>query len=195
MAILDGSDAADVLAAVALAAEDGADLIDLVDLAPERTVGVVRAVRTRFPSLPVGVAARSRAGAAAAVEAGADLLTGPDTGAAASTAGVVCTGVAEAEQRYASGLSRASILIDVSLSSEPLRQAEELAAAGWAVLATCEKLVDEGPDAILAATAIAANRGVRVFRTRHVKLIRRTVDMAASIAGTRPPVRALRALA
>lgn len=196
MAMVDGSGAADVRDAVAEAVADGADLIDLVDLTAERTAEVVRAVRARFPSLVIGVAARSRAAAAGAIEAGADLLTAAGADVPAELrAGVVCADLDDAERRYASGLSRESILIDVTRSRDPLKEAEALAAAGWAVLTTCENLVDETPDVTLAATAIAASAGVRVCRTRQVKRIRRTVDMVASIAGTRPPARALRALA
>lgn len=196
MAMVDGDGAADVLAAVAKALADGADLVDLLELAPERTEDVVRAVRARFPSLVIGVAARSRAAAAAAVEAGADLLTTTsDEVPAGHRAGVVCASLDDAERRCASGLPRESVLIDITRSHDPLNQAEALAAAGWAVLTTCENLVGDTPDVTLAATAIAVSAGVRVCRTRQVKRIRRTVDMVASIAGTRPPARALRALA
>jgi len=47
----------------------------------------------------------------------------------------------------------------------------------------------------LAATALAAAAGARVFRVHEVADTRRAVDMVASIIGTRPPTRAVRGLA
>ncbi|GIG26074.1 dihydropteroate synthase [Cellulomonas denverensis] len=46
----------------------------------------------------------------------------------------------------------------------------------------------------LAATALAAWHGARVFRAHDVRATRRTVDMVASIRGDRPPSRATRGL-
>ncbi|MFT4088126.1 MAG: dihydropteroate synthase [Gordonia sp. (in: high G+C Gram-positive bacteria)] len=47
----------------------------------------------------------------------------------------------------------------------------------------------------LAATALAAAAGARVFRVHEVADTRSVVDMVASIAGTRPPARTVRGLA
>jgi dihydropteroate synthase len=47
----------------------------------------------------------------------------------------------------------------------------------------------------LAATAICAWHGARVFRAHHVAETRQVLDMVASIRGTRPPARAVRGLA
>jgi dihydropteroate synthase len=47
----------------------------------------------------------------------------------------------------------------------------------------------------LAATALAAAAGARVFRAHEVRATRRTLDMVAAITGTRPPARTVRALA
>ncbi|WP_299571833.1 dihydropteroate synthase [uncultured Williamsia sp.] len=47
----------------------------------------------------------------------------------------------------------------------------------------------------LAATALAASAGARVFRAHEVAATRRVVDMVAAIAGTRPPQRTVRGLA
>ncbi|GAA2067111.1 dihydropteroate synthase [Williamsia deligens] len=47
----------------------------------------------------------------------------------------------------------------------------------------------------LAATALAASAGARVFRAHEVAATRRVVDMVAAIAGTRPPERTVRGLA
>jgi dihydropteroate synthase len=47
----------------------------------------------------------------------------------------------------------------------------------------------------LAATALAAAAGARLFRAHEVAATRRTLDMIAAILGTRPPARTVRALA
>lgn len=51
------------------------------------------------------------------------------------------------------------------------------------------------PDEMLAFASLAAWGGARVLRTPDVRLTRKVVEMVASIAGTRPPARAVRALA
>jgi hypothetical protein len=51
------------------------------------------------------------------------------------------------------------------------------------------------PDEMLAFATLAAWDGARVLRTPDVRLTRKVVEMVASIAGTRPPARAVRALA
>lgn len=88
---------------------------------------------------------------------------------------------------------------------ELLRRMGELVDTGWPVLMalsnkdfigeTLDAGVDERVEGTLAATAIAAYQGARVFRAHQVKQTRRVVEMAASVVGTRPPSRVLRALA
>ena len=56
--------------------------------------------------------------------------------------------------------------------------------------ATGERLVGT-----LAATAIAAWQGARVFRAHNVRETRQALDMVASIRGLRPPAVSRRALA
>jgi dihydropteroate synthase len=51
------------------------------------------------------------------------------------------------------------------------------------------------PAATVAAAAICAWLGIPAVRTRHVKEVRRALDMTASIMGTRPPAWTLRGLA
>ena len=46
----------------------------------------------------------------------------------------------------------------------------------------------------LAATAVCAMGGARIYRVHQVVETRQTVDMVASIAGRRPPLRAIRGL-
>ncbi len=111
------------------------------------------------------------------------------------------------------GVPREAILIDPTHDFgkntwhglELLRRCDELVATGWPVLMalsnkdfigeTLDAGVDDRVDGTLAATAIAAWARVRVFRAHQVRQTRRVLEMVASIAGTRPPARAVRGLA
>lgn len=85
-----------------------------------------------------------------------------------------------------------------------LRRADELVATGWPVLMALSNKdfigetlglgVRDRLEGTLAATAVAAWCGARVFRAHHVSQTRRVVDMVAGIAGTRPPAEVIRAL-
>src|SRR5699024_7970489 len=55
--------------------------------------------------------------------------------------------------------------------------------------------IDDRRDGTLAATSIAAYLGARVCRTRDAPGTRGTLEMVASIVGTRPPARTVRGLA
>lgn len=56
--------------------------------------------------------------------------------------------------------------------------------------------VPEGDeDFTLAAATVAAMSGARAVRASDVRQARKVVEMVASVTGTRPPARALRALA
>jgi dihydropteroate synthase len=126
---------------------------------------------------------------------------------------VVAELVAAAERMVDIGVPRAGVLIDPTHDFGKntwhglalLRRVDELVATGWPVLAALSnkdfvgetlgvELADR-VDGTLAATAVAASRGVRVFRAHEVRRTRHVVDMVASIAGSRPPARVLRALA
>jgi dihydropteroate synthase len=88
---------------------------------------------------------------------------------------------------------------------ELLRRLDELVATGWPVLMALSNKdfvgetlgadLNDRVDGTLAATAVAAWTGARVFRAHEVRQTRKVVEMVASIAGTRPPTRVLRALA
>jgi dihydropteroate synthase len=88
---------------------------------------------------------------------------------------------------------------------ELLRRLDELVATGWPVLMalsnkdfvgeTLDVELTDRVDGTLAATSVAAWTGARVFRAHEVRQTRKVVEMVASIAGTRPPARVLRALA
>lgn len=120
---------------------------------------------------------------------------------------------AQATSLVALGVPREAILIDPTHDFgkntwhglELLRRCDELVATGWPVLMalsnkdfigeTLDTGVDDRVDGTLAATAIAAWARVRVFRAHQVRQTRRVLEMVASIAGTRPPARAVRGLA
>ena len=121
--------------------------------------------------------------------------------------------VEQAEQMLALGIPRQGILIDPTHDFgkntwhglELLRRCDELVATGWPVLMALshkdfigETLgvgLEERGEGTLAATALAAAAGARVFRAHDVAATRRTVEMVASIQGTRPPSRVVRGLA
>ncbi len=90
-------------------------------------------------------------------------------------------------------------------SLESTRRLDELVATGWPVLVSLSNkdFVGETLDrpvggrlvGTLAATAVSAWLGARVFRAHNVAETRQTLDMVASIAGVRPPAVARRGLA
>ena len=90
-------------------------------------------------------------------------------------------------------------------SLEITRRLGELTATGWPVLValsnkdfvgeTLDVPVDQRLEGTLAATAVSAWLGARVFRAHHVRETRRTLDMIASIRGDRPPALSRRGLA
>ncbi|HSL06885.1 MAG TPA: dihydropteroate synthase [Pseudonocardiaceae bacterium] len=109
---------------------------------------------------------------------------------------------AQAARLVGLGVSREAILIDpthdvgkdIGCGLELLRRSDDLVATGWPVLITLSTKGFIGVDGILAATAIAAWARIRVFRVHQVRQTRRVLEMVASIAGTRPPARAVRGL-
>ncbi|MBM4597577.1 dihydropteroate synthase [Rhodococcus hoagii] len=128
-------------------------------------------------------------------------------------ADVVDEVVRAAEHATALGVKSDSILVDPTHDFgkntfhglELLRRVEDLVNTGWPVLMALsnkdfvgETLGVELADRLegtLAATALAAASGARVFRVHEVASTRRVVDMVAAIMGTRQPVRTVRGLA
>ncbi|ORI17714.1 dihydropteroate synthase [Rhodococcus sp. 1163] len=118
-----------------------------------------------------------------------------------------------AEAALAAGVRRDSILIDPTHDFgkntyhglELLRRVDVLVNTGWPVLMALsnkdfigETLGVELADRLegtLAATALAAAGGARMFRVHEVASTRRVVDMVAAILGTRIPERTIRGLA
>lgn len=121
--------------------------------------------------------------------------------------------VAAADRAVAAGVRRDGIVIDPTHdfgkntrhSLELTRRLDELVATGWPVLValsrkdfvgeTLDLPATERLEGTLAATAISAWHGARIYRTHDVRATRRVLDMVGSILGTRPPAVARRGLA
>lgn len=129
-------------------------------------------------------------------------------------ADVIAQTTGHAERLVALGVPRQGILIDPTHDFGKntfhgltlLRRCSELVDTGWPVLMALSNkdfvgetlgvaAVTDRLEGSLAATALAAAAGARVFRVHEVAATRATVDMVASILGTRPPTRTVRALA
>jgi len=120
--------------------------------------------------------------------------------------------VAYAERALAAGVDRASIVIDPAHdfgkntfhSLEITRRLDEMVATGWPMLVslsnkdfvgeTLDLPVGERLIGTLASTALCALAGARIYRVHQVVETRQTVDMVNSIAGRRPPRRAIRGI-
>lgn len=86
-----------------------------------------------------------------------------------------------------------------------LRHVGDLVNTGWPVLMALSNKdfvgetlgveLTERLEGTLAATALAAAAGARMFRVHEVAPTRRVLEMVASIQGTRPPTRTVRGLA
>ncbi|WP_241238285.1 dihydropteroate synthase [Nocardioides pantholopis] len=120
--------------------------------------------------------------------------------------------VGYAERALAAGVGKESIVIDPAHdfgkntfhSLELTRRLGEMVATGWPVLVSLSNkdFVGESLDlpvgsrltGTLAATAVCALAGARIYRVHEVVETRQTVDMVNTIAGRRPPARAIRGL-
>ncbi|WP_237111626.1 dihydropteroate synthase [Nocardioides sp. WS12] len=127
-------------------------------------------------------------------------------------ASAVADTVAYAERALAAGVARESIVIDPAHdfgkntfhSLEITRRLGEMVATGWPVLVSLSNKdfvgetlgLDVGERLVgtLAATSVCALAGARIYRVHQVVETRQTVDMVWSIAGRRPPLRAIRGL-
>lgn len=121
--------------------------------------------------------------------------------------------VALAERAVALGVDRSSVLIDPAHdfgkntwhSLELTRRLDEMVATGWPVLVslshkdfvgeTLDLPLDQRLAGTLAATAVSAWQGARVYRVHDARETRQVLDMVASVRGTRPPAKAVRGLA
>ncbi|MFL6133848.1 MAG: dihydropteroate synthase [Nocardioidaceae bacterium] len=128
-------------------------------------------------------------------------------------AAAIADTTAYASRAVAAGVDPASVVIDPAHdfgkntfhSLELTHRLGEMTSTGWPVLVSlsnkdfvgetldlpvCERLVGT-----LAATAVSALAGARIYRVHQVVETRQVVDMVWSIAGRRPPRRAIRGLA
>jgi dihydropteroate synthase len=121
--------------------------------------------------------------------------------------------VAYAERAVSLGVDPCGVLIDPAHdfgkntwhSLEITRRLDEMTATRWPVLVslsnkdfvgeTLDLPVGERLTGTLAATAICAWHGARVYRAHQVTETRHVLDMVSTIRGTRPPARAVRGLA
>jgi dihydropteroate synthase len=132
-------------------------------------------------------------------------------------ADVVASAIADttayAERAVAAGVDKRSVVIDPAHdfgkntfhSLELTRRLDEMVATGWPVLVSLSNKdfvgetlglpVGERLTGTLAATAISALAGARIYRVHEVVETRHVVDMVNTIAGRRPPQRAIRGLA
>jgi dihydropteroate synthase len=126
---------------------------------------------------------------------------------------VVATVTGLADRAVGLGVRPDGILIDPAHdfgkntrhSLELTRRLDVLVATGWPVLValsnkdfigeTLDLPIEERLSGTLAATAVSAWLGARVFRAHHVLQTRQVLDMVASIRGDRPPAVARRGLA
>ena len=127
-------------------------------------------------------------------------------------ASAIADTVAYAERALAAGVARESIVIDPAHdfgkntfhSLEITRRLSEMVETGWPVLVslsnkdfvgeTLDQPVGSRLVGTLAATAVCALAGARIYRVHEVVETRQTVDMVWTIAGRRPPQRAIRGL-
>ncbi|NKY10684.1 dihydropteroate synthase [Cellulomonas hominis] len=126
---------------------------------------------------------------------------------------VLTTLRAAADRAVGLGVHPASVLVDPTHdfgkntwhSLHLVRRTAALTALGHPVLValsrkdfvgeTLDLPPEERLEGTLAATAVAAWAGARVFRAHDVRATRRTVDMVAALRGDAPPARAVRGLA
>ena len=117
-----------------------------------------------------------------------------------------------ADRALAAGVARKSIIIDPAHdfakntfhSLETTRRLDEMVATGYPVLVslsnkdfvgeTLGRETGERLPGTLAATAISAWLGARIYRAHNVRETRDVIDMTWSIAGRRLPYRAIRGL-
>jgi len=204
---------------------EGADIVEVcagagdVDEREESTriVPFIAAVRDAYPDLVIGMDTGRREVAHEACAAGADLLRDRRDAGLAEVAEKYGAGLigslAVADRAVAAGLGRARIIVDLLhggseatwLSPEVTRRLEELVAMGWPVLASAPggDVMGEAAYAAageqlagdLAATAVCAWVGARVFRVHRVRETRRVLSMVSAIRGDIPPASAVRGLA
>ncbi len=161
------------LAEAERASANGADILDV-----DQDAGLAVAVRGAFGDTllcgPVGTADYTR-----------DVEV-----ASRSQSILICDDLAAARL---SGLPVSRLVVMVAAA-----EAARYAHGAWHTLVDVDGAAGDASPAAAAAAALAAVcawQGVAVIRTRHVREVRRSLDMTASIMGIRPPAWAIRGLA
>jgi hypothetical protein len=118
-------------------------------------------------------------------------------GATQATPAILVAAVAsltDADEAIAAG---ADMIDGSALSSQAVAaiRARHPGARLWAGSPAVTDVVGESPAAVVATAAVLAWLGTPAIRTRHVLPVRRAIDMACSIAGTRLPATTTRGLA
>jgi dihydropteroate synthase len=192
VACLDPAAAMDrVHAAVA----EGADAVEVSGVVP-----LVAAVRDAYPELVIGVSTGRPEAARKACAAGADVLCWGGLGplgsrgfaiAAEFGASVVCP-VAMAARAVEAGVDPERVVVGV----DGLSGLAGLVATGWPVLVSpSDVVVADGLAGGLAAAAVSAWLGARLFRVPWIGETRRALRMVSAIRGDIPPACAVRGLA
>jgi dihydropteroate synthase len=159
----------------------------------------------------VGVVAEAGIGLVCSHTGGLPPRTDPSRARYADVVGdVVATVTSAAERAVRAGVRADAVLVDPTHdfgktthhSLELTFRLDELVASGWPVLVALSRKDFVGEtlglppherlEGTLAATAVSAWHGARVFRAHDVRATRRTLDMVASIIGTRAPSRVTR---
>jgi dihydropteroate synthase len=212
MAIASAGDPAAAMERVHAVVAEGADIVDIGDPAGgeadareeiERVVPFVAVVRDAYPELVIGVSTGRAEVAREAGAAGADLLSGSASWLAevAAEGGLGVAGpLAGAARAVAAGVVPERIIVGLELDGggleggglESAGRLEDLVASGWPVMIS---LPDREEAGSLAAVAVAAWLGARVFRVSRVRSARRVLSMVSAIRGDIPPARAVRGLA
>jgi dihydropteroate synthase len=166
------------------AVAEGADLVDI----GSGTGSFVAAVRKAYPELVIGVRTGRPEVAREAGAAGADLLSGSErwvSEVAASFGMGVAGPLGGAALAVAAGVAAERVMVE---GGEGLAEA---VGSGWPVLASFDDREEAGQ---LAAMAVAAWLGARVFRVERVRAARRALRMVSAIRGDIPPACAVRGL-
>jgi dihydropteroate synthase len=171
------------------AVAEGADLVEIGDPAGS----FVAAVRKAYPELVIGVRAGRPEVAREAGAAGADLLSGSQawvSEVAASFGTGVAGPLGGAARAVAAGVAADRVMVE-RVMVEGGQGLAEAVGSGWPVLASVPDREEAGR---LAATAVAAWLGARVFRVHRVLATRRVLRMVSAIRGDIPPACAVRGL-
>jgi dihydropteroate synthase len=156
------------------AVEDGADLVSFAGAGVE---ALIEGARSKFPDLFLAVDTADAEVAAACCEAGADLI-------------LARSDLTDVAARFGAGYAGSPVPAAPGfvLDAGVRRAAPSLPRDVPGLVS----VAGDGTTAGLALAALAASAGAAIIRTRHVRATRHVTGMAASIAGTRPPAKAVR---